>query len=294
MITYSVLEEAMYGAIRNAVTLLPGDVKNALQRALVEETKPLAKQHLAATLKNAQRAASGIGLVCGDTGFPLFFVRVGKGIEIENGFRTVFQAADAATERATEISLLRPTMVDPLTRLNPGTNVGPGMPKVELEFDDESDVLEFVFVPKGGGSEIFGTFYRTLYPSDGEAGILKFVIDSIRESSYAGKVCPPSIVGVGIGGTADLCMKMAKEAAVLRLVGSCHPDARINDMEERLLAAARMLGLGPMGSHGINAILAVHIKTALTHTAGLPVAVNAQCLVGRRHRVVITNEGQTR
>jgi tartrate/fumarate subfamily iron-sulfur-dependent hydro-lyase alpha chain len=182
-------------------------------------------------------------------------------------------------------------MVHPLERTNPGNNVGLGMPKVELRFSGDGDGLEVIACPKGGGSEIFGTFYRMLYPSDGEAGILKFVIEAIEEGSYAGKVCPPAIIGVGIGGTADLCMKMAKEAALLRPIGSVHPDPRAAALERKLLAASRQLGLGPMGSRGINAVLAVHLALAHTHTAALPVAVNAQCLVGRRWKASLTAAG---
>jgi len=292
MITYSILEDAMYDAIRTAVTVLPTDIETVLRRALNEEPEPLARKHLEACLHNAMLAAEGKGLVCGDTGFPLFFVRAGNQTEIKGGFSTLWSAAEAATERATQASLLRPSMVDPLTRVNPGTNVGPGMPKIELCFDGDGDSLEIVAVPKGGGSEIFGTFYRMLYPSDGEAGIVKFIIDCIRESSYAGKVCPPSIIGVGIGGTADLCMKLAKEAAVLRVVGSANPNPKIAALEQRILAATRKMGLGPMGSCGINVVLGVHIKAAVTHTAALPVAVNAQCLIGRRHQITITNQGE--
>ena len=111
---------------------------------------------------------------------------------------------------------------------------------------------------------------------------MKFVVESIRAGCYAGKICPPAIVGVGIGGTADLCMRLAKEAALLRPLGKQHEDGRIGEMEKKLLAATRRLGIGPMGSRGINAVIGLHIETAVTHTAALPVAVNAQCLVGRR------------
>ncbi len=173
-------------------------------------------------------------------------------------------------------------MVDPLTRENPGDNVGPGMPKLELTFSGQGDGLQMVVVPKGGGSEIFGTFYRMMFPSDGEAGILKFVLECVRAACYAGKICPPAILGVGIGGTADLCMRLAKEAAVLRRVGQRHANPRIADMESKLLAATRELGIGPLGARGVNAVMGVHVETAVTHTAALPVAVNAQCLIGRR------------
>ena len=272
----------MYESMRLAATRIPPDVEAALRRALAEETDPLAREHLEVSLENARLAAEGKGLVCADTGFPLYFVTAGSGTAIEGGFASLRTAAEAATARCTAESFLRPTMVDPLTRDNPGDNVGPGMPKVELRFEGDGDGLRIVAAPKGGGSEIFGTFYRMMYPADGEAGIVKFVIDSIRRGCYAGKICPPAIVGVGIGGTADLCMKIAKEAAVLRAVGSRHPDPKVAALEEKLLAASRELGLGPMGARGVNTVIGLHIETAVTHTAALPVAVNAQCLVGRR------------
>lgn len=278
----------MYQAMCCATTHLPPDVEAALYRALGEETNPLAVKHLEVSLKNARLATEGCGLVCGDTGFPLFFVRAGNCTQIEGGFGRLWDAARIATARVTGDNLLRPTMVDPLTRANPGNNVGPGMPKLELSFSGEDDGLDIVAAPKGGGSEIFGTFYRMLFPSDGEAGIMKFVLDSIRDACYAGKICPPAIVGVGIGGSADLCMRMAKEAALLRPVAKPHADPRIAEMEKKLLGATRQLGIGPMGSCGINAVIGLHIETAVTHTAALPVAVNAQCLVGRRWTASIT------
>lgn len=282
MIARSTIEDAMYEAMRLAATVMPPDVDAALKKARGSETNPLAIEHLNVSLENARLAAAGQGLVCGDTGYPLYFVTAGNRTEVEGGFGNLWEAARAATARATADAYLRPTMVDPLTRDNPGNNVGPGMPKVELKFDGDRDGLHIVAAPKGGGSEIFGTFYRMLFPSDGEAGIMKFVVESVRAGCYAGKVCPPAIIGVGIGGSADLCMRLAKEAAVLRRVGQPNPNPQIAAMETRLLEATSRLGIGPMGGRGVNAVIGMHIETAVTHTAALPVAVNAQCLIGRR------------
>jgi len=291
MITLEMLEAAMYETFRLAATRLPPDVEAALKGALAQETEPLARTHLEVSLANARMAAQGQGLVCADTGFPLFFITAGSQTRLEGGFGSLWEAARSATARATGDSYLRPTMVEPLTRTNSGDNVGAGMPKVELRFQGDGNDIAIIAAPKGGGSEIFGTFYRMLFPSDGEAGVMKFVIDSIRDGCYAGKICPPAIVGVGIGGTADLCMRMAKEAAVLRRVGSRHNDPDVAAIEAKLLAATRELGIGPMGARGINAVMAVHIQTAVTHTAALPVAVNAQCLVGRRWKASIDGDG---
>lgn len=282
MIAYATVERAMFEAMRRAATALPPDVAAALQRAREEETDPLALKHLDVSLENCRMAAEGNGLICGDTGYPLLFVTAGSQTQIEGGFGSLWDAARAATARLTGEAFLRPTMVDPLTRDNPGDNIGPGMPKLELTFSGDGNGLYLVAAPKGGGSEIFGTFYRMMFPSDGEAGIVKFVLECVRAGCYAGKICPPAILGVGIGGTADLCMRMAKEAALLRRVGEHHPNPRVAEMERKLLAASRRLGIGPLGARGTNAVMGVHIETAVTHTAALPVAVNAQCLIGRR------------
>ena len=277
----------MYNAIRLGATKMPPDIREALRRALSEETDAMAKKHLEISLQNADLSEKGNGLVCADTGFPMFFVHAGAETEVEGGFGVLKECAENAVARATAECFLRPTMVDPITRKNPGNNVGAGMPKVDLVFDLLGDGLEILAAPKGGGSEIFGTFYRMMFPSDGVAGIKKFVIECIKNACYAGKICPPAIIGVGIGGTADLCMSMAKKAALLRPVGRHNPDPAVAALEAELYEAARRLGIGPMGSRGINAVLAVNIATALTHTAALPVAFNAQCLVGRRWKASI-------
>jgi len=289
MISKTTIEEAMYEAMKQGATVMPPDVELKLREAFAEESNPLAQQHLEISLENARLANAGHGLVCGDTGFPLFFIKAGSKTQVEGGFGYLWEAAIKATERCTKEAFLRPTMVDPLSRKNPGDNIGPGMPKVELSFEGEGDDLEIIAAPKGGGSEIFGTFYKMMFPADGQSGIKKFIIESIKNACYAGKICPPAIVGIGIGGTADLCMKLAKEAALLRKVGEPSPDPEIAKLEQELMEASRELGIGPMGSSGINCVIGMHIETALTHTAALPVAVNAQCLVGRRWKAIIND-----
>ena len=292
MISKQILQTAMYESLCKAALLIPPDVKFHLEKACDEETDPLARKHMEITLENARLAAEGKGLVCGDTGYPLFFIRASNNATIEGGFGSLWEAARAATVEATDKNFLRPTMVDPLTRINSGNNLGPEIPKIHLRFDGEGNDVEIVAIPKGGGSEIFGTFYRMMYPSDGKPAIYKFILDSICNSCYAGKVCPPAIVGIGIGGTADICMQIAKEAAVMSPLGTHHPDPQIAQMETTLLESIRQLGIGPMGSRGINAVLSLHIRTAATHTAALPVAINAQCSIGRRWKAKITGRGE--
>ena len=291
MIAEKKIAEAMYEAMRKAATNLPPDVRSGLEAALAEETDTLARAHLESSLRNAAAAESSSGLVCADTGFPIFYVRAGSEAKIEGGFGVLQRAAETAVARATSENYLRPTMVDPIDRSNPGDNIGPGMPKIELSFatpNGAADELDILAAPKGGGSEIFGTFYRMMFPADGLEGVKKFVIQCVRDSCFAGKICPPAIIGVAIGGTADLCMRIAKEAALLTPVGSSSPDPDLAALERELLSASRRLGIGPMGARGINALMGLRIRKAVTHTAALPVAFNAQCMIGRRWRAIVS------
>jgi len=278
-----VLYEVLYAAIVKAASSVPLDVRDRLEACLEEEEpESLASDSLAATLSNIDVAQREGVPACPDTGFPLYYVRVGNEIEIEGGYSTIYELCAQAVAAATQQDRLRKTMVHPLTRHNPGTNVIHSMPHVEIRFDPNIDYLEVTAVPKGGGSEIFGTFYRMTTPADGLTGIKKFVFDSVLRATQFGKSCPPNVIGVAIGGTADLCMKLAKEAAVLRPIGDRHPERLIADMEAELIEDLNALAIGPMGLGGSCTVLDVHIEVAATHTAALPVALNAQCSVCRR------------
>ncbi|MDI7260565.1 MAG: fumarate hydratase [Thermodesulfobacteriota bacterium] len=284
--------DMMYNSIVMAVTLMPSDVKNTLLEYLEKEQYETARLHLETIIKNCELAEKEGRLICPDTGSPLFYVRAGDNVRIEGGFSTLYEVSKNAIKKATTNARLRPNMVHPITRENPGTNVGYYLPKVEIRFDPQIDFLDIIAIPKGGGSEIFGTFYRMMYPADGKKGIMKFILDCIKESTYAGKTCPPNVIGIGIGGTADVCMKIAKEAAVLRPIGSRHPDKEISSLEEELVQMVKDSGIGPMGMGGGSGILDVHIEYAVTHTAGLPVAFNAQCSLSRRKVARFTLDNQ--
>lgn len=284
--------EMMYNAITMAATLMPSDVRVTLSEYLARETNPIAKLHLETIIRNCDVSEREGRLICPDTGWPLFYVRAGDNVTIEGGFSSLYAASKEAVRQATGEGKLRPNMVHPLTRVNTNVNVGNYFPKVEIRFDPAIDFFEIIAVPKGGGSEIFGSFYRMMYPADGRKGVLKFILDCIRESTYAGKTCPPNVLGIGIGGTADVCIKMAKEAAILRPLGSRHPDHDIAAMEVELAGMVMDSGVGPMGMGGRSGILDVHIEYAVTHTAALPVAFNAQCSLSRRKVARYTSDGR--
>jgi tartrate/fumarate subfamily iron-sulfur-dependent hydro-lyase alpha chain len=276
-----------------ALTTISSDVKDSLVKAYKMEETELAKMNLKEFLENAEICEKKGVPVCSDTGYPLWYVRIGEGA-LKWFHRQIPILRKVIVEETISITnkgKMRPNMIDPIDRYNPMTNVGADMPHIEWKFDDSSDV-EITCVPKGGGTEIFlQSFGRTLLFADGIKGVKKFILDSVMQASLHGKACPPNIVGVGIGGTTDLCMKLAKEAAVLRPIGNRHPEARIAKLEEELLEAINMLGIGPLGMKGKITALDVHIEYAYTHLAGFPVGVAIQCPATRISTALITREG---
>lgn len=285
------LFELMYNTAVKAARVIPNDVRYALTEITNEEKDKIARLHLVTTMENVDKAEREGGLACADTGYPLFYIKIGNNVSFEGGVPLVYQVAKEAIERVTMDAKLRPNMVHPLTRKNPGTNIGYYMPKCELRFDETIDGLEITFVPKGGGSEVFGSFFKMMVPADGKEGIVKFVLDCTERATYSGKVCPPAIFGIGIGGTSDTCMKIAKEAAILRPIGVRHPEPEIAQLEVELLTAINSLGIGSMGFIGQVAALDVHIDLAASHPASLPVAFTTQCSISRRSTVKLDSYG---
>ena len=203
------------------------------------------------------------------------------------------EAAKRMVAKATRDGYLRSTMKHPLTGADPGTNVGVNVPGFTYKFVP-GDSFQVSFVAKGGGSECFGgTRYRVVAFADGLAGIEKTIIDWYMSAARAGAICPPAILGIGIGGTADISTHLAKEAAVLRVIGSRHPEPAFSKIEEDLTAALNDLGFGAMGSGGETSVFAVNVEYSLTHIAGIAVAMSANCMVGRRATTKIFADGRT-
>ncbi|MFC2009068.1 fumarate hydratase, partial [Chloroflexota bacterium] len=230
-------------------------------------------------------------LLCPDTGAPTFYVRVGDNVRLQEGFSSLWEIGKRALSDITKQGRLRPNLVHPITRANYGDNTGRLMPQVELVFDPTISHMDIMAVPVSGGSETSGTFFRMMSPVDGRDGILRFVLDCVLASTYAGKTCPPNIIGVGIGGPADMCMRLAKQAAVVRPIGRHNPDPDIAALENEVLGIVNSLEIGPLGRGGNTGAHAVHIEYAACHISGLPVAYNAQCLLGRRGVARIEKDG---
>jgi fumarate hydratase subunit alpha/L(+)-tartrate dehydratase alpha subunit len=175
-----------------------------------------------------------------------------------------------------------------VTRVNPQTSIGEGLPVIHWDFDAETDYLDILMMPKGSGSENMSAM-KMFIPADGVAAVKKFIIDTVIASGA--NPCPPGIIGVGIGGTADLVMSLAKKA-LTRPVGSRNHDSYFAALEEELEEAINSTGIGPMGLGGVNTTLAVHIEWAYTHITQNPVAVNTQCWPARRARAKIWADGR--
>ena len=292
MIKVSVYEQAIFETIKRGATKLSDDVKEGFVKAIEKETSPSAKAGLEKTLQSMEMSTVRENPLCPDTGWPVFYFKVGNEAQIEGGLKELENATRRAVAKATELGYLRATMKHPLTGYDPGNNIGENIPNFTYIFVDGKD-LEVTYVAKGGGSECFGgTRHRVVAFADGVEGIKKHVVDCFVASTRAGAICPPSVLGVGIGGTANVAANLAKEAACLRTVGSHHPDPQFRKIEEDLYKALNSLGIGIMGAGGDTSVLAVNVEYAYTHIAGICVATSSNCMVARRASTSITSDNQ--
>ncbi|MCL6563197.1 MAG: fumarate hydratase [Firmicutes bacterium] len=283
---YEAVTEAVAHLYVKALKDLPPDVRAALEAARSRESSGVGRTILQTIERNIAIADEQSLLICQDTGTPVYFVEVGE----ESGCNPIRleRAIREGTERATREHPLRSSVVSPISRQNRQTNTGYRVPVIHWEFVAGSPNVEILVIPKGSGSENM-SYFRMLLPADGVAGVKRFVVESVVGSG--GNPCPPVIVGVGLGGSADLCMLLAKKA-IARPCGSINPDPEVAGLEQELLEAINQSGLGPMGLGGATTALAVHVEHAATHISQNPVAVNIQCWAARRGRLTIGPEGE--
>lgn len=285
MISKSIIKDVTVELLKNAVTTLPKDIKEGLNRAYEIEEGNIAKMQLKNILDNINLAESSLLPMCQDTGIHVFYVTYGETLP-DDVEKNVEDAINEGVKEGTKVIPLRPNAVHPITRENPGDNTGLRMPYINHRFSHE-DYLEIAVMPKGAGSENMSAL-TMLVPSQGSKGIKEFVVETIVNSG--GKPCPPTIVGMGIGGSADISMKLAKEA-LLRPIDIRHPEVKIAEMENDLYEAINTLGIGPMGLGGKTTVLSVNIEYAYCHTASLPVAINLQCWAARKAIARIYSDG---
>ena len=278
------VEEAAKELYIRALKLLPPDVKQGFDALSRSETDAGAKRMLGTMIRNISVAENTDNLLCQDTGIPIYNVWIGRGVEVDGvGIKDAIRRGCA---RSTREYSFRSSIVHPTTRVNEHTSTGRGIPVVNIDFSsDESLVIEMI--PKGSGSEN-NSWLRMAVPAEGVDAIKSFVVDCVLEAG--GKTCPPTIVGVGVGGTADLCVHLAKLAAT-RPLGSQCDDPEGAKLERQLSEAVNLLGVGPQGLGGDSTAFAVHVETAATHITMNPVAVNMQCHSARRARATFSGNG---
>jgi len=276
------LVESLAEALARASTILPEEVVQALRKARDEEEGP-ARVQLEAILKNVEMAKAGKLPICQDTGTPTFFVRFGVDFP---KLGELLEAIPEAVRRATKAVPLRPNTVHPFSGKNPGDNTGRFVPAVTWEPVPGKDV-EIHILPKGGGSENCCAL-KMLTPGVGLRGVKEAVVEHVV--SCGGLPCPPTIVGVGIGGGADLAMKLGK-LALLRPLGARHPEPEVAALEKELEELINASGVGPMGLGGKTTVLAVHVEYAHRHPASLPLGIVIQCWAHRRATVRIAFDG---
>ena len=284
MLTQSRIEETLINLWKKNQFDLPDDFKSTLRQKYESESSEYGKLHLKSNLDMVEKS-SKLGIpFCADTGFLAYYVVLGVEVipHIEGGIASLEETFRRVTGRATAEIPLRPNAVHPLTRTNPGTNVGPYSPDIKMKLLPGAHFLEITTVAFGGGPELIGSKFTVLSPTAGEKGVRKFVLESSVNLIRMGATCSPNVVGVGVGGVFETCAKLAKEAAILRPVGDRNPDQEIARLEIKILEDISKLKLGPMGMGGSTTAFDVHIELAFCHMATLPVAVYLQCSAMRR------------
>lgn len=258
---------------------LGDDVLDALKRARDKEESPLGRQVLDQILENASIAKSEKIPICQDCGTAVVFLKLGQDVHITGG--DLYTAVEEGVRQGYSEGYLRKSIVSqPFSaRVNTKDNT-PAVIHLEMV---RGDRLKITVMPKGGGSENMSRL-GMLTPAKGRQGVIDFVVRSVLEAGS--NPCPPVIVGVGIGGTADKATILAKKA-LLRKMGEPHADPEIAELEKEILRRVNSLGIGPQGFGGRTTALAVHVEVFPTHIAMLPVAVNLQCHAARHKETVL-------
>lgn len=255
------------------------DVLIALHRACEEEISPLGKEILEQIIENAHLARAEKMPLCQDCGLAVVFLEVGQEVQIVGG--ALGEAVSEGVRKGYKAGFLRKSVVE--RPFSARKNTEDNTPPIIHTTIVPGEHLKITFFPKGGGSENMSAL-AMLKPADGRQGIVDFVVGSVRRAGA--NSCPPLIVGVGIGGSMEYAAYLAKRA-LLRPVGSSHPDEEVAELERDILARVNALGIGPQGLGGRITALAVHTEIYPCHITSLPVAVNLQCHSARHKEAVL-------
>lgn len=256
---------------------LGDDIKKCIKENIEIEKNNIGKDILKILLENTEKAEEKNIPICQDTGMAVFFVNVGQDVIIEGD--TLTEAINKGVSKGYTEGFLRKSVVSPIDRINTNDNT-PAI--IHYDFI-KGDKIEIEFAAKGFGSENMSAL-KMLKPSDGIEGIKNFIIETV--SNAGPNPCPPTIIGVGIGGTMEKCCEIAKQA-LCRELGVHNKDKKIAQLEKELLSEINKLGIGPQGFGGSTTSLGINIETFPTHIAGLPVAVNINCHASRHKKVII-------
>ncbi len=260
-----------------ANTDLGEDVLEAFDRAMEKEESLLGIEILKELKENARIAKEERVPICQDTGFAVIFLELGQGVHLVGG--DLREAIFEGVRQGYRDGYLRKSICHPFSRANTGDNT-PAIIHTEIV---PGEKVKITVAPKGGGSENMSRVVM-LTPSDGVEGIKRFVVQRVKESGS--NPCPPTIVGVGIGGTFEQAALLAKKS-LLRPLGSRNPDPELDELESEILSEINRLGIGPQGLGGRTTTLAVHVRMMPCHIASFPLAVNIQCHAQRHKEITI-------
>ena len=248
------------------------DIKKAIENGFENEENPIAKSVLGDILKNAEIAKEKNAPICQDTGMAVIFLQIGQEVCFTGG--NLYDAVNEGVRQGYQEGYLRKSVVaDPIRRGNTEDNI-PAIIHTEIA---EGDKVKITVAPKGFGSENMSAI-KMLKPSEGRDGVVKFVIETVKNAGS--NPCPPIVVGVGIGGTFEKAAILSKKA-LLRDIREDNPDEYYSELEKELLEKINETNVGPQGFGGKTTALGVNVETFPTHIAGLPVAVNISCHVTR-------------
>ena len=271
------IEDTVYALFMSACCEIGEDVLSLLERNLQTEESPFGREVLRQLIENDHLAAQKKMPICQDTGMAVIFMDVGQDVHLTGG--DVNEAIENGVRRAYRDGCFRASVLSPLTRVNTKDNT----PAIVHTRIVPGEQVTLTAAPKGFGSENMSRLWM-LTPSQGVEGVKNAIVETVRLAG--GNPCPPVVVGVGIGGTEERAMLMAKHS-LTRECGVPSDDPMLADMERELLERINNLGIGPQGLGGRTTALAVHIEQMPTHIAGLPVAVNMQCHAARHKTAVI-------
>lgn len=276
-IDVSLVENTIYELFLSACCEIGEDVLSLLKNNLDREESPFGREVLRQLIENDELAAARKMPICQDTGMAVIFMEIGQDVHLVGG--DVNEAMNRGVRRAYRDGYFRASVLSALDRINTKDNT-PAIVHMRIVPGDQ---IHLTAAPKGFGSENMSRLWM-LTPSQGIEGVKNAVVETVRLAG--GNPCPPVVVGVGIGGTAECAMLMAKHS-LTRDCGAPSPDPVLAGMEKELLERINHLGIGPQGLGGLTTALAVHIEQMPTHIAGLPVAVNMQCHAARHKSATI-------